>query len=160
MQNSVRVPLRSFANLTTQFSVSVPPTQTQLRSLIRCPINGFCRHCLKLFLETRTAGDKFSIMTQSGGGRVEITRLCHFLCLKETLIIWTTILMFTICICVSILSWWSLSLSCLLSFLCLFDENLIKAVFAKYNGLDQTLDTTHTCFITNSNHTGIKKTFL
>ena len=54
----------------------------------------------------------------------------------------------------------SLFLSCLLSFLCLFDENLIKAVFAKYNGLDQTLDTTHTCFITNSNHTGIKKTLL
>ena len=41
----------------------------------------------------------------------------------------------------------SLSLSILLFVvfsLCLFDENLIKAVFAKYNGLDQTLVLPHT----------------
>lgn len=38
----------------------------------------------------------------------------------------------------------SLSLLFVVFSLCLFDENLIKAVFAKYNGLDQTLDTTHT----------------
>ena len=37
----------------------------------------------------------------------------------------------------------SLSLLFVVFSLCLFDENLIKAVFAKYNGLDQTLDTTH-----------------
>ena len=48
-----------------------------------------------------------------------------------------------LCLNIVMMECLSLSLLFVVFSLCLFEENLIKAVFAKYNGLDQTLATTH-----------------